>query len=279
MRESSRSGWSWRFAVGLVLIAALAQACGGSSSQSTGSETGRAEFRFSQVKATRLGALPQGCTQVTVTLQPGNLVFSLNDTQGSFVVPAGQYEASASVLCNGTTFTSDPPNPVVIVPAGLGQVQVSFVFGGVNVILTVRVGQGVSVSIEGVSCPGGCTRTFFAGTAVKLTANNPAAVFTGGCNGTGSCVVLLNQDKTVFVSLGVTQDGFIQANVSTCCGTMDAILIDGVVVASEVPAGSSVTRKVSPGNHLVAGDCGEGGPSESVNVSPGETEVVNLSCD
>jgi hypothetical protein len=279
MQESSRSGWSWRFAAGLVLIAALAQACGGSSSQSTGSETGRAEFRFSRVKGTRLGALPQGCTQVLVNFQPGNQTFTLNDTQGSILLTAGTYTASAQIFCPGGPFPSDKPDPVVIVPAGLNQVQLTFVFGGVNVDLTVRVRPGVSVNGEGINCPGDCTQTFFAGTSVKLTANNPAAVFTGGCNGTGSCIVLMNQDKTVFVNLSLTPDSFIQANVSTCCGDLD-VVIDGVLVASDVPAGGSVTQKVSPGNHLVQGFSGsEPCDSQSVNVSPGETEVVTLDCD
>jgi hypothetical protein len=283
MRNPSRAGWSWRFVAGLALIAGLAQACGGSSSQSTGSQTGRAEFRFSQVKGTRLGALPQGCTKVDVNFQPGNQTFTLNDTQGSILLPAGTYTASAQIFCPGGPVASDPPNPVVIVPASLNQVQLSFVFGGVNVQLTVRVnGAGLSVSGEGISCPGDCTQTFFAGTSVKLTANNPEAVFTGGCSGTGSCTILMNQDKTVFVSLSVTQDGFIQVSLIGCC---DAdILVDGALVANDLTSDDPpVTTQVSPGTHQVRALCfSEGDASGSpatVNVGPGQTVVQNFSCD
>ncbi len=283
MAESSRSRWSWHFAAALVVVAALAQACGGSSSQSSGSQTGRAEFRFSQVKATRLGALPQGCTEVKVTFQPGNLVFSINDTQGSFIIPANQYVASATALCDGTSFPSDKPDPVVIVPAGLGEVSVSFVFGGVNVLLTVKVGPGVSVSGDGISCPGDCTQTFFAGSSVGLNANPSTAVFTGGCNGTGSCNVHMNEDKTVFVGIEAGT-GTIRVDNT---GNPESqflvelrIAIDGVTVATDLaPNEPPVTTTTSTGSHQVSAVClGEGSfphPSspQNVTVGTGVTQV------
>jgi hypothetical protein len=280
MRDPSRSGWSWRFAAGLVLIAALAQACGGSSSQSTGAQTGRAEFRFSQVKGTRLGALPQECTKVVITLQPGNLVFEITNSQGSFVAPAGTYEATAVVICLGKSIPADSA-VALIVPAGLGEVSVTFVFSGVHATLTVVVADGVHVTGPGINCPSDCTETYFTGTSVQLTANNPAAVFTGGCNGTGSCTVLMNQDKTVIVSLTVTppvQNGFIQV-FNDCCLNPD-VFIDGVLVAEDLDVESPpVTRQVTAGDHVVRGDCGNSDDIHNVNVSPGETEVVGINCD
>jgi hypothetical protein len=281
MRDSSRSGWSWRYAAGLVVIAALAQACGGSSSQSSGSQTGRAEFRFSQVKTTRLAALPQGCTEVKVTFQPGNLSFSINDTQGSFIISAGQYVASAVALCNGNSFPSDKPDPVVIVPAGLGEVSVSFVFGDINVTLTVVAGPGVSVTGDGINCPSDCTQTFVAGTSVKLTANNPAAVFTGGCNGTGSCTALMNQDKTVNVGL-VAGTGTIRVdNTGDPEESFELqITVDGSTVAAELgPNDPPVNVTVASGSHQVRAFCLGEGPFEhpsspqNVTVTTGVTSV------
>ncbi len=166
-------------------------------------------------------------------------------------------------------------------PAGLGEVSVSFVFGGVNVLLTVKVGPGVSVSGDGISCPGDCTQTFFAGTSVKLTANNSAAVFTGGCGGTGSCTVLLNQDKIVVVNLAATaptETGFIQV-FNACCGLPD-VFIDGVLLVADLDNESPpVTKQVPVGNHVVRGDCGSFDDTHNVNVSQGETEVVGIDCD
>ena len=271
-----RSGSSWHFWAALLVIAALAQACGGSS-QSSGPTGTRLELRFNQVKTTRLGALPQGCTAVNITFQPGNLVFAINDTQGSILIPAGQYVVSAVVICNGTPFPSDKPDPIVNVPAGLQQVQVSFVFGGVNVILTVRVANGVRVTGPGIDCPGDCTESVFAGTTVPLKATPSNAQFSGGgCNSTGACDVLLNQDKTVFATLA---ESFIRI-INECCGAMD-IFIDDVLVAEGVADESSVTRKVSPGNHEVHGECfgGEVQDTENVSVGPGQTATVGLNCD
>jgi hypothetical protein len=278
MRDSSRSGRSWRYAAGLVVIAALAQACGGSSSQSSGSQTGRAEFRFSQVKATRLAALPQGCTEVKVTFQPGNISFSINDTQGSFIISAGQYVASAVALCNGNSFPSDKPDPVVIVPAGLGEVSVSFVFGDINVTLTVVAGPGVSVTGDGINCPSDCTQSFLAGSSVKLTANPSTAVFTGGCGGTGSCDVLLNQDKTVNVGLG---QGTIRVDNTGGVESFSLrITVDGSTVASDLdPNDPPVNVTVASGGHQVGAFCqGEGefqhpNSPQNVTVTTGVTSV------
>jgi hypothetical protein len=263
------------------VLAALAQACGGSSSQSSGPKGNRVELRFKEAKGIRLGALPSGCSSVEVTFQPGGTTVSAGDTTLSVLLVAGTYQVHGVLHCNGTDFQSDPPDPVFTVPPGLQSVEVALVFGSVNVDLTVQVSGGIQVTGSGIGCPGDCTQSYLAGTKIKLTANNPDAVFTGGCNGQGSCEVLMNQDKTVFVSLPA-QDGFIQVGLIGCC---DAdILIDGVLVANDLTSDDPpVKKKVSSGNHQVRALCfGEGDASGSpanVQVDPGETEVRNFSCD
>src|SRR5262245_12352158 len=96
--------WSWRFTVALVVIAALAQACGGSSSKSTGSSGSRLELRFSQVNGAGLGLLPQGCQSVDITVQPENKTFTGNDTTISLLLPAGPHTASGVLHCGGQPF-------------------------------------------------------------------------------------------------------------------------------------------------------------------------------
>ncbi len=272
--------WSWRFMAGLVVIAALAQACSGSSSNSTGSSASRLELRFSQVKGAVLGVLPQGCQSVELTIQPGNKTVSASDTTVSLLLPAGQYSVSGVIRCGGQSFPSDKPDPVFTVPPGLQSIDVALVFGGVNVTLSVQVSGGVQVSGDGIACPGDCSQAFFAGTSVKLTANQPDAVFSGGCSGTGSCTVLMNADKTVFV--GVAQDGFIQVGLVGCCDI--DVLIDGNHVANGLTSEDPpVKKQVSVGNHQVRALCfGESdasGSPQNVNVGPGETQSRTFSCD
>jgi Divergent InlB B-repeat domain len=53
-----------------------------------------------------------------------------------------------------------------------------------------------------INCPGDCTETYPEGTPVMLTANPIGGSFFatwagGGCTGTGSCSVIMNQDRTV----------------------------------------------------------------------------------
>ena len=280
MRESSRPMWSWRFAVGLVAIAALAQACGGSS-QSSGPGGSRLELRFSDVKGARLGLLPSGCQSVDITILPDGRTVSAGDTTVSLLLPAGPHSASGVLRCNGQSFPSDKPDPVFTVPPSLGSVEVALVFGGVNVNLAVQVSGGVQVTGSGISCPGDCAGSYLAGTSVQLTANQPNAVFSGGCSGTGSCSVLMNQDKTVFVGLPA-QDGFIQVGLIGCCDI--DVLIDGNLVANGLTSEDPpVKTKVSVGNHQVRALCfGEddaSGSPQNVNVGPGETQVRNFSCD
>jgi hypothetical protein len=272
--------WSWRFTAALVVIAALAQACGGSSSKGTGPSGSRLELRFSQVKGVRLGLLPQGCQSVDITVQPENRTFSGNDTTVSLLLPAGPHTASGVLHCGGQDFPSDKPDPAFVVPAGLQSIDVALVFGGVNVLLTVQVSGGVQVSGNGISCPADCSESFFTGTSVTLTANQPNAIFSGGCSGTGSCTVLMNADKTVVVGLG---EGTITVDYNGCCDV--DITIDGALVANNL-AGTDppVTKTVSPGNHTVRAFCfSESEHQDSpknANVPPGGHVTVTFnSCD
>ncbi len=279
MSVGARGRRPWRLAVALVVIAALAQACSGSSS--TSSSASRFELRFSQVKGVVLGVLPQGCQSVELTIQPGNKTVSGNDTTVSLLLPAGQYSVSGVLRCGGQSFPSDKPDPVFTVPPGLQSIDVALVFGGVNVTLSVQVSGGVQVSGSGIACPGDCSESFFAGTSVTLTANQPDAVFSGGCSGTGSCTVLMNANKTVFVGVGggtirVTNTGEESPGIR--------IAVDGSTVAAHLGTGSSVSKSVSSGSHSVQAFCqGEGEfqhPDSPQNVTVGGGTVqVNFNGD
>lgn len=279
MRGSSRPRWSWRFTVGLVAIAALAQACGGSS-QSSGPSGSRLELSFKGVKGARLGLLPQGCQSVDITIQPDGKTVTASDTTVSLLLPAGQHSASGVLHCSGQDFPSDKPDPVFTVPPSLGSVEVALVFGGVNVDLTVQVSGGIQVTGPGINCPADCTETYFSGTSVKLTASQPNAIFSGGCGGTGSCTVLMNANKTVFVNLNLG-DGTITVDNTGCCDI--DFLIDGVFVANLTGPETPVTKTVSAGDHTVRGLCfGESdasGSPKNVTVPPGGNVLVGFTCD
>jgi hypothetical protein len=272
----------WRLAAGLVLVAALAQACGGGSSKSTGATGGRLELRFSQAKGARLGLLPQGCQSVDITVQPDNRTFTGTDTTVSLLLPAGPHSASGVLHCGGQDFPSDKPDAVFTVPPGLQSIDVALVFGGVNVTLTVQVSGGIRVSGTGISCPGDCSESFLTGTSVKLTANQPDAVFSGGCTGTGSCTVLMNADKTVVVAVG---NGAIRVTNTGNDSPALRIAIDGATVASNLGLGASVSTTVSSGGHSVQAFCrGEGefphpDSPQNVTVSGGATVQVNFDGD
>jgi hypothetical protein len=276
--------WSWRFTAALVVIAALAQACGGSSSKSTGSSGSGLELRFSQVTGARLGLLPQGCQSVDITVQPLNKTFTGNDTTVSLLLPAGQHTASGVLHCGGQDFPSDKPDPAFVVPPGLQSIDVALVFGGVNVDLTVQVSGSIQVSGSGISCPGDCAESFFAGTSVKLTANQPDAIFSGGCSGTGSCTVLMNSDKTVIVGVG---GGTIRVdNTGSVRSLPLRIAIDGVTVAPFLDSNDPpVSRAVSAGSHSVQAFCRSEGEfphpdsPQTVTVSGGGTTQVNFDAD
>ena len=283
MRESSRRAWTtWRFAAGLVVIAALAQACGGSS-QSSGPGGSRLELRFSGVKGARLGLLPSGCQSVDITIQPEGTTVTITDTKASLLLSAGQHSVSGVLHCNnGQDFASNTPDPVFTVPPSLGSVEVALVFGGVNVDLNVQVSGGVQVTGPGINCPGDCSESYFAGTSVGLTANPSTAVFSGGCTGTGSCTALMNQDKTVFVGLG---EGAIRVD-NTGEEFSLRIAIDGSTVAAILdPNDSPVTKTVATGQHSVRAFClGEGefehpDSPKSVNVVSDQTAQANFNGD
>jgi hypothetical protein len=284
MRESSRRWWSWRFTAGLVLIAAFAQACGGSSQSSSGPSGNRLELRFKGVQGARVGLLPQNCQSVDITIQPDNKTVSASDTTVTLLLPQGQHSASGVLHCNGVDFPSDKPDPVFTVPPSLGSVQVALVFGGVNVDLTVQVSGGIQVTGSGISCPADCAESYLAGTSVGLTANNPAAVFSGGCSGQGSCTVLMNASKTVFVALN-SQPGSVTVNnqdVGECCDADVSFTPGGIAAINDLQEGDSATRNnVTPGSYTahVSYFGGECTFTRNFTIDPGEHEVLNISAD
>jgi hypothetical protein len=267
----TRQRWSWRLAVGLVVIAALAQACGGSSSNSTGASRGsRIELRFPQVTTARFGALPQGCQSVEITTQPENKTVSASDTTVSLLLPAGRHSASGILHCGGQSFPSDKPDPVFTVPPGLQSIDVALIFGGVNVTLTVQVSGGIQVTGDGIACPGDCSQAFFTGTSVTLTASQPDAIFSGGCSGTGSCTVVMNTDKTVFVGVG---GGVIRVTNTGAENSGIVIRIDGSIVDPDLDPRQSVSRSVAPGNHEVRAFCNFGEVFPQLESSPQNVSV------
>jgi hypothetical protein len=269
--------------VGLVAIAALAQACGGSS-QSSGPSGNRLELRFNAVKGARLGLLPQNCQSVDITIQPDGKTVTAIDTTVSLLLPAGQHSASGVLHCSGQDFPSDKPDPVFTVPPSLGSVEVALVFGGVNVNLTVQVSGGIQVTGTGINCPADCTETYFSGTSVKLTANDSNAIFSGGCSGTGSCTVLMNANKTVFVALS-NQPGSLTVNnqdVGECCDADVTFTPGGIAAINDLQEGDSASRSnITPGSYTahVSYFGGECSFTRGFTIDSGEHEVLNISAD
>ena len=179
MRESSRPDVALGGSrVVLVAIAALAQACGGSSSQqhAAPARQPRSSSRFSQVKGSRpRRCSPQGCQSVehhhparTGKTVDGQRHDRLPPPPGR---PAQRQRRPATAAARTSPRTS--PIPVFTVPPGLQSIEVALVFGGVNVTLSVQVSGGVQVTGSGIACPATAPRASSAGTSVKLTANQP----------------------------------------------------------------------------------------------------------
>jgi len=281
------------------MLAALAQACSGSS-QSSGPSGSRLELRFNGVKGARLGLLPQGCQSVDITIQPDGKTVTASDTSVSLLLPTGQHSASGVLHCNGQDFPSDKPDPVFTVPPGLGSVEVALVFG-VNVQLTVVVGPSVSVSGPGIACPGDCTESYSAGTSVNLRATPSTAVFSGGCTGTGACTALMNAAKTVTVELPASPpvpppppprpppppppNGTIQVVNTSCCTLFAKVFVQpaNTQVGGEltVTQPSPASMSVAPGNYIVRIACSSGGPliasQGPLAVTSGNTTVFSFS--
>ena len=272
-REPPRPWWSWRFAAELVLLAVLAQACGGSS-QSSGPSGNRVELRFNEVKRVQVGLLPSGCQKVDITIQPDGKTVTASDTSVSLLLPAGPHSASAVLFCGAQSFFSDKPDPQFVVPPSLNSVEVTLVFGGVNVILTVQVGAGVKVTGPDISCPGDCTQEFIAGANAALSATPPNAVFSGDCTGVGSCNVLMNTSKTVVV--GLPAPG---ASLTLQVGAGVRVTGPGISCpgdcTQEFPVGANAGLTASPPNAVFSGDC-TGVGSCNILMNASKTVVVAL---
>lgn len=187
-------------AAGLLGVLALVQACGGSSSQSTGpsapseivltlTRDGTAEIPVpcvgSTLTATRSGQPPQTFPlprsgQLTVVISPGPLTLT------------------ARLPCGGRVFSGSTS---VVIQAGQvvnATIRVSVAF----TLSVTRTGSGtVESSPGGISCDPACTASFRVGTSVRLTAR-PALGFAfqgwgGPCSGQGDCTVTVNGDVAV----------------------------------------------------------------------------------
>ncbi len=273
MNTRARCRSAWRFGGWLLALAALAQACGGGSSRSSGPGATRVELRFQQVTAARAGLLPQGCDRVELRVAPDGIVQTATDTKVSLLLVAGTHTISGDLFCGSRTFAAQPVT--FQVPPGLRSIDVALAFGDVHVQLTVVVGPGVSVSGPGITCPGDCTETVIAGSSLHLTASPGSAVFSGGCSGTGACDVLLNADKTVFVNLG-GGDLEVRNTASGSCCDIFLITFSGpgpISSISNLAPGESATRTgLEPGNY-VASWCG--GPAP-FTIEAGKKTVLSL---
>ncbi len=88
---------------------------------------------------------------------------------------------------------------------GVGAVYRIVPAGSTNYILTVRMIGGLLVQSTppGIQCPPTCTAPFGGGTVVTLTAMPNVHAWSGGCSGTGNCVVTMSQDVGVTAQFGV----------------------------------------------------------------------------
>jgi uncharacterized repeat protein (TIGR02543 family) len=135
--------------------------------------------------------------------------------------------------------------------------------------LTVsKSGSGTVTSVPpGIDCGATCTTQFIAGTSVALTAN-PAGGYaftgwTGACNGTGSCNVFMDGNKSVSAAfspqLAVTilGAGTVTSNPAgvSCPGTCTAAFPQGSTVTLSGTAGAGFTFGNWSGACSGSGDC------------------------
>src|SRR4029453_14076309 len=96
------------------------------------------------------GLLPSGCSSVDITIHPDEKTVTVSDATVTVQLPAGQHSASGVLHRANQAFPSDKPDPVFIVPSGLGNLEVALIFGS-------QVSGGVQVSGPGINCPGRVT--------------------------------------------------------------------------------------------------------------------------
>lgn len=116
--------------------------------------------------------------------------------------------------------------------------------------VTVNGKGSINSSPAGINCPGDCSEKYFSGTSVTLTANlELESIFSGwggDCNGTGTCEIIMNEDKTVMATFA-TIPPVIGAcgsaeNFSFCFEPTDNLCAAGSVSAEGVQYNSASER-------------------------------------
>ncbi|HEX7926836.1 MAG TPA: Ig-like domain-containing protein, partial [bacterium] len=122
----------------------------------------------------------------------------------------------------------------------------------------------------GVRCIQGCNLSYTAGSAVTLTATGATgSIFTGwtggGCSGTGTCVVTMNEAKVLTASFGPASVSLGVGLAGTATGTVTsspAGISCGAACGVMVAPGTSVTLSAAPApDATFAGWSGNGGCS------------------
>ena len=105
--------------------------------------------------------------------------------------------------CGNQATPPTHPSPTQEIPAG-GLDASGSGSGGTFTLQVTKNGVGsgtVTSSPSGISCGTACTRSFSGGTTVTLTAvaasGSVFAGWSGGCTGTGSCTVQINNNTTI----------------------------------------------------------------------------------
>jgi uncharacterized repeat protein (TIGR02543 family) len=110
--------------------------------------------------------------------------------------------------------------------------------------LTATVNGSGTVTGNGISCPGTCSKIYDEGTSVSLAAA-PAAGFaftgwTGACSGTGTCDLTMANDKDVTatftaiphtLTVTVKGKGHVSGNGISCPGTCSKIYDEGTAMS------------------------------------------------
>ena len=161
-------------------------------------------------------------TPMTVTATPDG---SSNFTGWSGTV----CQTAGTGLCNFTL------NADTVVTANFNRPTLSVVLVGTG------IGTVTSTNIAGINCGATCTTAFNKGTSITLSVVGAglAGWSGGGCAGTGTCVVTLNQDITVTATLttvaGVAAAYFIRG------GTVNAYEVDNGGTVSTTSIGTAAT--------------------------------------
>src|SRR5437867_4920215 len=173
--------------------------------------------------------------------------------------------------CSGT-------EPCTLTVSSATTVTATFTPTFVLTVTTTGMGTGtVTSSPTGIDCGATCSASFASGTAVTLTAR-PAAgsAFTGwsgGCSGTGTCVVMLSAATTMTATftptfvLSVTTTGTGTGTVTSSlpgisCGmSCSAVFATGApITLAAIPAPGSVFAGWSGGSRGGTGPCAVSGP-------------------